>query len=177
MVSITQVPRSEDPTLRSEVALCCLLGLVCAGLIAYAPHWNRLLVSVLFAVFCGIIIRVPDSMTVGRIALLCLPVGLSVILGIALWFVILTYPDKPSGSDLYDLAILSFFAIFVYPILLVGCLARPATVRFLDNLLGIVERMIQRDGRILKFVVLLSLSATGIGLSDLPNIVAAIFKA
>ncbi len=177
MVSITQEPRSDDPTLRAEIALCCLLGLVCAGLIAYAPHWNRLLVSVLFAALCGIIIRVPECMTVGRIALLCLPVGLSVLLGIVLWFAILTYPDPPTGSDLYDLLILSFFAIFAYPMLLVGCLARPATVRLLNDLLGIVERMDQRGGLILKVVLFLSLSAAGIGVTDLPNVLLAILQA
>ena len=164
---------TQTPSLRAQVAFCCMMAFTFAWLVAYALDENKILVVIILAVLCGLILDFPQTISLKKIAVYCIPVEISVILSMVLGYLIFNI-----GKDYEKDMILIFLSIagLTYPLLIVCCIARPVSINVLSSTFEFVGNSGLHLSIFAKTLVTVVLMIFGIGQTDLLDVVQKVWS-
>lgn len=172
----TAVEAHRTQPLRAQLALCCLIAFLSAWLTAYAPEQSRFIIFALMAVICGTLLDVPANLPLGRLAAYCLLIEGGLLAGVLGW---VSVYDWDGGAGL-GLAVSSVgLGLVAYPLLVVCCIARPATIDLAGRLFAFARLAHEsgfRLGPVAKLVLIGIMGVAGIGLTDLPALFRSIIE-
>ena len=165
--------RGAQP-LRAQLALCGLIAFISAWLAAYAPEQSRFAIFALMSVVCGTLLDVPNDLPLRRLAAYCLLIEAGLIAGVLGWVTV--YDWQADGALFLVLTSLAL-GLVAYPLLVLCCVARPATIDLAGRLLAFAQVAHEsgfRLGPVAKMVVVVIMGLAGVSLTDLPELVRSI---
>jgi hypothetical protein len=156
--------------IRAQLALCSLFAIVLGLFFPTTSSPGNTLVLVALALLCGTLLDIPTDLPLRKILIYCVPIQICTSVGVFMWCSIYLF-GGPQDPSLYISNI--GLSLMTYPMLVVCCLARPATVDLFSNIWGFLlsAQKSQIDiGKPMKVLFAIGLAVLGIRETSLPDI-------